>query len=89
MLIAFPEITVAEILCFNKQPQVDACGNQNCNSLVTGVRVQPGEATIMSYCHSCGGSRNLGFTFGGHWNGGDRTDINTWSGKFDNGSLML
>lgn len=33
----------------------------------------------MSYCHQCGGgTSNIGYTFGGHWNGGDRSDINNW-----------
>ncbi|KAL7518619.1 hypothetical protein ACHAWX_004271 [Stephanocyclus meneghinianus] len=60
-------------------PLVDACGNGQCTSLVNGQSVSHGDATIMSYCHLCsGGAPNIGATFGGYWNGGDRSSINNW-----------
>jgi hypothetical protein len=89
-------------------PQIDACGGNQCTSLVTGNSIKIGEGTIMSYCHLCGGkstvcqlmhyltllsshgllftpytggTRNIGMTFGGHWNGNERSDINNWSSE--------
>ncbi|KAL3788265.1 hypothetical protein HJC23_011897 [Cyclotella cryptica] len=61
-------------------PKVDACGNNQCRSLVNGQFVSAGDATIMSYCdtHCPGGDSNVAFTFGGYSNGGDRSDINNW-----------
>jgi hypothetical protein len=36
-------------------PQIDACGGNQCTSLVTGNSIKSGEGTIMSYCHLCSG----------------------------------
>ncbi|KAL7517715.1 hypothetical protein ACHAWX_002611 [Stephanocyclus meneghinianus] len=46
-------------------PKVDACGDGQCTSLVNGQYISAGES-------------NIGFTFGGQWNGGDRSNINNW-----------
>eukprot|EP00804_Cyclotella_cryptica_P019495 CCRYP_006643-RH/>CCRYP_006643-RH protein AED:0.26 eAED:0.26 QI:170/1/0.9/1/0.77/0.9/10/0/645 len=60
-------------------PKVDACGDGQCTSVVNGQYISAGDATIMSYCHLCsGGESNIGFTFGGQWNGGDRSNVNNW-----------
>jgi hypothetical protein len=36
-------------------PQIDACGDGQCTSLVTGNSIKSGEGTIMSYCYLCSG----------------------------------
>ncbi|KAL3803899.1 hypothetical protein HJC23_004061 [Cyclotella cryptica] len=60
-------------------PKVDACGDGQCTSLVNGQYVSSGDGTVMSYCHQCsGGVSNIGFTFGGYWNGDDRSNVNNW-----------
>eukprot|EP00804_Cyclotella_cryptica_P019111 CCRYP_019454-RA/>CCRYP_019454-RA protein AED:0.10 eAED:0.10 QI:0/0.93/0.88/1/0.87/0.88/17/304/1304 len=60
-------------------PLVDACGNGQCTSLVTGNQVSTGDATIMSYCNTCpGGVKNMGTTFGGYWYEDNRSNINNW-----------
>ncbi|KAL7483145.1 hypothetical protein ACHAW6_008855 [Cyclotella cf. meneghiniana] len=65
-------------------PVIDNCGNDNCKSPVTGSTIQKGEATIMSYCHLCSGSEsNIGYTFGGHWIGGDRSNVAHWEDNED------
>ena len=62
------------------QPLVDTCGVK-----VNGVYQCPsgstasGAATIMSYCHVCGGgSAAVGMTFGGSWDEDDRNNIDNW-----------
>jgi len=60
-------------------PLIDACGNGDCTSLVTGSQISSGEASIMSYCQACpGGVSNIGLTFGGHWNEDDRSNVSNW-----------
>ena len=59
MLLQLDNCVIAQLYFhfYSIQPQVDACGNSNCRSLVTNELVQSEEATIMSYCHLCGGGK--------------------------------
>ena len=60
-------------------PPVDKCYlNGKC------VSIEDSSATLMSYCHACGGFKKVEYTFGGEYDGsGNRGQLSNWrrSGK--------
>jgi len=62
-------------------PLVDTCGKKNVLGAYECSTEFPlaNSATIMGYCHQCDGYvDNIKYTLGGHWTGGDRTDVTNW-----------
>jgi len=64
-------------------PVVDKCMQDNkCPS----SKIDDDSATLMSYCHMCGGFQKVEYTFGGEYDGsGSKSDLSNWkrSDKLD------